>query len=710
MAEIHPEDRLLGPALVSAGYLKREQLGEVLRAIEASPGLRLREELVRRGLVSAEVIDRATEASIQVPPSASGPAPTAPTVPGGPPHQARPTGPPTAATVNPPTAATIGLRPDAEPAPGEKLPPEVAQAAENPKNRFSKYVLVRQLGRGGMAVVYKAWDSFLHHFVALKFIKTQDIADAGSPAAREQAEQFMAEARLAVRLNHPNIARIYELGQHEDKFYMAQYYIDGPTLHEVVHGTKDRSVDTRFYEDPQRYMKIMRDLADAMAYAHGLTPPIIHRDLKPSNVMLDSAGRAYVVDFGLAKELKVDGGSLSGTVKGTPKYMAPEQAEGRSSEMDGRTDIWALGVILYEMLTGRAPFEDENIHRLLSKIVNEDPPWPRHVVSSRTAKISPSTQGVLSIPRDVEMIAMKCLQKDRRHRYAGGRELVADLDRALGGQQVSAPDYSVYWFVGRLGRMARKHRWTLALAALLLGVVGFVAFDALFRREGPAPPPPVPGPSAGGVSEERRREVARIRDAFLGKPSRETLEPLVKLLSGIEPVLAGSARQGIGDWWVSYLPPREAESKALQGSGKPQKSWLSEDVRRRARELLSDLEFAEAVNGHRQALDLGLADLAKSGGALRAILAWKGTFALSANVLPWASVRVEVGGKDFTGDAARQENLTPLRVAELPVGAVRLEFARDGATKTVEVPEAELRDGAVLRVWGPWEKLERAIE
>jgi hypothetical protein len=212
------------------------------------------------------------------------------------------------------------------------------------------------------------------------------------------------------------------------------------------------------------------------------------------------------------------------------------------------------------------------------------------------------------------------------------------------------------------------------------------------------------------VSEERRAQVARVRDAFLGKPSPETLGPLVQLLSGIEPVLAPAARQGIADWWVSYVSPREAEAKALQGAGKPQRSWLSEDVRRRARELQAELEFAEAVNRHHAALDVRPADLKKAFDAVRAILAWKGTFALAANVLPWASLRVEIGGKDMTGDAARQENLTPLRVAELPVGPVRLEFARDGATKVVEIPEAELKDGAVVRIWGPWEKLERAIE
>jgi len=707
MAGISPEDRLLGPMLVSAGLLQPGQLEEALREIEAAPGARLRDVLVRRGWVSAEVIDRATEASIQAPspaapaptaPSAdptmkAGPAPTLPTMKEGP--------PPTASTLGPATAA-------AAPLPG-KMPPEVAEAAGDPKNRFGKYVLVRHLGQGGMAVVYKAWDTFLSHFVALKFIRTQEIADGSSPAAQDQVEQFMAEARLAVRLNHPNIARVYELGRHEDKFYMAQFYIDGPALHEVIHGTRGKSLDTLFYQDPGRYVKIMRDLADAMAYAHGMNPPIIHRDLKPANVMLDSSGRAYVVDFGLAKELRVEGGSMSGAIKGTPKYMAPEQAEGRSELMDGRTDIWALGVILYETLAGRPPFEDDNIHRLLSKIINDDPPWPRHVVTPQTAKFSPSTQGVLSVPRDLEIIAMKCLQKDRRHRYQSARELVEDLDRVLAGQKVSVPDHSVYWMMGRLGRLARRHRWTLIPVAVLLAAVAALGLWA-FRR--PAAPPSAAvtaGPEAA-AREARRREAVRLRDAFLARPCRETLEPLAKLLEGLEPVLAPVARQGIGDWWVAYASMREAEGAALAAPGRPRRDWLEEDVRARARALLADLELAGEVNRRSALLDVHPADLSKAAEAARAVLDWRGTFTLAVNIHPWAEVRVLVGGRDFSGDAARQENLTPARRADLPVGPVRLEFAREGATKILEVPGAELRDGAVLRVWGTFDRLERQVE
>jgi serine/threonine protein kinase len=726
MAELSNEDRLLGPMLVNAGLIKPAQLEEALRALAASPGARLRDELVRRGWVSAEVIDGATEASIvgpsstaaTHPPSSSGtttqgPSSTAATLPPPVPEATVRVGGPasTLPTVSegpsPSTAPTLKTGGATHEAPG-KMPPEVVQASEDPKNRFGKYVLVKQLGHGGMAVVYKAWDTFLSHFVALKFILTQDIAGGDSSAAQEQVDQFMAEARLAVRLNHPNIARVYELGKHEDKFYMAQFFIDGPALHEVIHGTRGKSLDTLFYQDPKRHVKVMRDIADAMAYAHGMNPPIIHRDLKPANVMLDSSGRAYVVDFGLAKELRVDGGSMSGAVKGTPKYMAPEQAEGRSELMDGRTDVWALGVILYEMLAGRPPFEDENIHRLLSKIINDEPSWPRHVVTPQTAKLSASTKGVLTVPKDLEIIAMKCLQKDRRHRYQNARELVEDLDRVLGGQEVSVPDHSIYWVMGRWGRLARKHRWTLLPVAALLAAVAGLGLWAWSR------PPAAPGPAvlpAGPESAARealRKEVVALRDAFLAQPSASTLEPLAKRLEGLEPVLAPVARQGIGDWWVSFASQREGEGSALRARSPRER--LSKEVRDRAEGLLRDLGLAEAVNRHAKLLGVNPVDLSKAAAEAQAVLAWRGTFSLAVNLHPWAEVRVRVGEKDFTGDASRQENVTPLRMADLPVGAVRLDFAREGSVKTVEVPAAELRDGAVLRVWGTWDRIERAVE
>ncbi|HEX7901276.1 MAG TPA: serine/threonine-protein kinase [Planctomycetota bacterium] len=693
MADPSADDKLLGHMLMSSRLITREQLERGLQELRDGRGASLREILIAKGWVSADILDQANAASIAYPP------PTAPTLPAAP--------APTSPTVAAPTAETIGLSPTYVPpapsrpaAPESEFPPEVREAAASNKSRFGKYILVRQLGAGGMAVVYKAWDTLLQHFVALKFIKTQDFGDEDETAAKEQISTFLAEARLTVKLNHPNIARVYELGQIDDRYYMSQFYIDGPTLHEVIHGTRQKSLETLFYGNPKKYIQIMRDISEAMGYAHALTPSVIHRDLKPSNIMLDTSGRAYVVDFGLAKELKVDAASLSGAVKGTPKYMAPEQAEGRSKDMDGRTDIWALGVILYEMLSGRAPFEDDNIHRLLSKIVGAEAPWPRHVVQSGTVKISPSTAGAISIPRELEIIAMKCIQKDRKHRYPTCKDLVDDLDRALKGEEISIPEHSL-----QLGRAVKRHALAIASALLLLAGVGGLFAWAPWSRPpavvAPTPPPPVDA----GVPDGRRAQIAEIRDAFLRNPSDATLGPLVALLAKIEPVLEATARQGVAEWFTSQASRVDVDVRALHA----RPDWMG--LQDRGRALLADLAFLERAAERRDVLKLSpAADLAELSRRARDVADWKGTFTLVANLHPWAAVKIDVAGKARPLDASRQEDVTPLRADKLPVGELSLRFSRGDASKTLTVAAKELRHGAVVRVWGTLDKLEHAIE
>jgi hypothetical protein len=340
---------------------------------------------------------------------------------------------------------------------------------------------------------------------------------------------------------------------------------------------------------------------------------------------------------------------------------------------------------------------------------------------------------------------MKCLQKDPRHRYADAKELVADLDRASRGEEISVPEHSLRWAMGRGARLMRKYRAVGILAILLLG--GVIALLASGIGRGPdlaalvkkgdeavaarrwddvafvintlslhAPEHPklaefrnAKDAAAGGV-EKRREEAVRLRDAFLAAPSEATLVPLATFLGNAEPVNAAVARQGLRDWWTASVRSRILEAGTLHGGGTPKREWLGAAARTRAEQLQKDLSFAERAYRERAALDLAETDLATPLGQLKELLAWKGTFSLAADVRPWASVRVWAGGKELTRDASRQENLTPLLQSDLPVSELRLELAREGAKAELAVPAAKLRDGAVLRVWGTLDKLEHVIE
>src|SRR6185436_16079491 len=305
------------------------------------------------------------------------------------------------------------------------LPAEVAQAAKDPNRIFGKYVLMSELGRGGAGVVYKAWDTLILQYVALKFIRNQDDTESDSTSGSSQIEEFQREARMSVRLRHPNIVRIYELGSMSNRYYLSMEYIEGGTLLAMIHGGKDRNQKTKFNSDPIKFLNIMKAIAFAVDYAHNTKPPIIHRDLKPHNVLVDLRGNPYVVDFGLAKEVDAgEGTTLTGVVKGTPTYMAPEQAEGRNRDVDPRTDVYSLGAILYEMLTGRPPFLGESVPEILRKIATELPERPNDVITksaiqeaaSATANSKTKTKPFL-IPKPLETICLKSIEKGKADRY-----------------------------------------------------------------------------------------------------------------------------------------------------------------------------------------------------------------------------------------------------------------------------------------------------
>ncbi len=318
-------------------------------------------------------------------------------------------GPPsTTATLNPPRQS---------PSPAATLP-----------RTFDGYELVAELGRGAMGVVYKAYDPRLKRFVALKVLLR------GEHASAAELARFRSEAQAAAGLAHRHIVPVYQVGECDGWAYFSMQYVEGTTLAAKV---------SQGPLPPREAARLIALIARAVDCAH--QSGILHRDLKPSNVLLDTAGEPLVTDFGLAKRTRSGSGvsttgdlTASGVIVGTPNYMAPEQASGRPQEVGPASDVYSLGSILYELLTGRPPFQAASVVDVLLLVRSEEAVRPR--------LLNPG------IDSDLELICLKCLEKRPVHRYPTASKLADDLDAFLHGEAVSARSSSLAYLVNRLFR------------------------------------------------------------------------------------------------------------------------------------------------------------------------------------------------------------------------------------------------------------------
>ena len=305
---------------------------------------------------------------------------------------------------------------------------------------FGDYELIEEIAHGGMGIVYKARQASLNRLVALKMVL------AGSFASSREVQRFRAEAESAANLDHPHIVPIYEVGEHEGQQYFSMKFVEGTSL--ARHPRADARTE----------VVGLLDVARAVHHAH--QHGVLHRDLKPSNVLVDLQGTRFVTDFGLAKRLSDVGGSLTetGQLLGTPHYMSPEQAAGRK-DLTVAADVYSLGVILYERLTGQTPFPGENVLTLLRQVRESEPPRP--------STIRPG------LDRDLETVVLKCLDKEPSRRYPSAEALADDLGNWLAGRPITARP---------VGQAERLWRWckrnpavsglTAAVAAsLLAGIV-----------------------------------------------------------------------------------------------------------------------------------------------------------------------------------------------------------------------------------------------
>jgi serine/threonine protein kinase len=270
------------------------------------------------------------------------------------------------------------------------------------------YELIKELGRGGMGVVYKARQISLNRPVAVKLLKADILA------SNDELRRFQNEAEAVALLDHQHIVPIFEVGEHEGRQYFSMKLVGGPSLEKKL---------ADFACDPKAAARLVKTAAEAVHHAH--QRGILHRDLKPSNILLDEWGEPYVTDFGLAKRVEGDSEmTISGAILGTPPYMAPEQASGRRGAVTTATDVYGLGAILYTLLAGRAPFRGDSVPDILEQVSEQQPQSP--------SKLNPRT------PRDLEIICLKCLEKDPQRRYPSALALADDLGRYVAGEPITA--------------------------------------------------------------------------------------------------------------------------------------------------------------------------------------------------------------------------------------------------------------------------------
>jgi serine/threonine-protein kinase len=318
------------------------------------------------------------------------------------------------------------------PAPGAASAPPVPWPSDNSLPSIPGYELEEVLGRGGMGVVYKARHLRLNRTVALKMLL------AGAYAGPEERERFAREAEAVANLRHANIVQVYDVGDHEGRPYFTMEYLEGGSLAQSLAGQPQ----------PARAAAEMTALlAQAVQVAH--EGGIVHRDLKPANILLTAGGTPKIADFGLARHFEAASGlTLSGARVGTPSYMAPEQALGKARTVGPAADLYSLGALLYEMLTGRPPFRGETAAETELQVITQDPvtPW----------RLNPR------VPPDLETICLKCLHKEPARRYATAAALADDLQRFQRGEPIAARPASL---LERSGRLIRRHPTQFAVLA-----------------------------------------------------------------------------------------------------------------------------------------------------------------------------------------------------------------------------------------------------
>ena len=391
---------------------------------------------------------------------------------------------------------------------GRRKPVNLRTGGIHPGAGIGPFTILKLLGSGGMGSVYLAEQNSPRRQVALKLMTKTSLKN------NLQIKRFLREAQLGARLEHPNIVKVYLTGIEQDVPYLAMSYVQGRPLHHYLQENK--------IELPQK-LTIIATIARALAYAHQLE--ILHRDIKPANIMIEKDGTPVLMDFGLAKSLRVYDRRLTrtGEVLGTPGYISPEQAQG-ARHLDARTDIYSLGCVLYLMLTGRPVFSGENQLELLYQLATDLPVLPRTVDPS--------------LPESVEAIVLKSIEKDKQKRYADARELAADIDRYLQGRPVKAFSRhglrKTRWYIARYRKVIRA--LSVALSLCLVGVLLYYLSGANVTDSGPALKFKKPNLTLAAASSgfaDIGEEIEHLKNEIARKPSPDIYLAYIEILRSL---------------------------------------------------------------------------------------------------------------------------------------------------------------------------------
>jgi serine/threonine protein kinase len=494
-------------------------------------------------------------------------------------------------------------------------PPEAAAVATDPTRQINQYVLVAQVGAGGMASVWKAWDTAERRWVALKFLNAVD---------DDSIRRFRREAQVTQRLRHPNIGTIHDVAEGKGRPFLVMDFLEGGPI-----GSTGAPLRTTV----ETFVKVCR----AIEYAH--RNGVIHRDIKPANIMVSPSGEPCVTDFGLAKVVMPQSTiSIAAAVMGTPSFMPPEQASGRIQAQDEKSDLYSLGATLYTVATGRPPFEEENATATLFEVCSRDPVAPR--------RINPV------IPKPLEAVILKAMDKDKRLRYASAEEMALDLERFLKGEPVLARPPGA---VRKLLRRLRSNPVAAGgVAAFALAIVAMVAILLRPRPESPAPviinQPPLP--TSGSEAERGWREKFQPFQVELAFHNFSEFPPgrLTDLRRQMA-AMPSTLQAWVAEWFLG-------QAVLLPGDVWPKREWME-----RRGEAARRVRWCKAVLAVLDGADekfSGCRHLAASGVTRFAPVAdYKGRIVLNINAVPFAEVHSLRSGDEWIVKDGRRASDPP---------------------------------------------------